>query len=228
MKAADLFRIPNEFIFQSFFSPEELPWHWVRQIENSFKSSVFAPNYDSYPPLPPGVVVDGPVYIDPSVTLSSNIVITGPAYIGARTEIRPGAYIRGNVIVGEDCVLGNSSEFKNCLLLNRVQAPHFNYVGDSVLGNKVHLAAGVICSNLRLDQHNIPLKLPTGIVDSGLRKLGALIGDEAEVGCNSVLNPGTVIGKRALVYPSMSFGGFLEADTIAAPKEQVIRKVRRR
>jgi len=99
--------------------------------------------------------------------------------------------------------------------------PHFNYVGDSVLGNKAHLAAGVICSNLRLDQANVPVKLPTGFIDSGLRKLGALVGDGAEVGCNTVLNPGTILGKKSMVYPSMHFSGYLEAKSIAAVKQDL-------
>jgi bifunctional N-acetylglucosamine-1-phosphate-uridyltransferase/glucosamine-1-phosphate-acetyltransferase GlmU-like protein len=112
-------------------------------------------------------------------------------------------------------VLGNSCEFKNCLLMDRVQVPHFNYVGDSILGNQAHFGAGVICSNLRLDQKPIVIRTATATYETGLRKFGAIVGDQAEVGCNAVLNPGTLLGQRALVMPAMAFGGHLPAATIA-------------
>jgi NDP-sugar pyrophosphorylase family protein len=147
--------------------------------------------------------------------------IIGPAWIGARAEIRPGAFIRGNVIVGEDCVLGNACEFKNCLLMDNVQVPHFNYVGDSILGNGAHLGAGVICSNLRLDQQPVVINVDGKSFDTGLKKLGAIIGDQAEVGCNAVLNPGALLGKRALVSPAIAFSGYLPAATIAHVRQTV-------
>ena len=153
--------------------------------------------------------------------------IIGPVYIGANTQIRPGAFIRGHVITGEGCVLGNSSEFKNCLLLDGVQAPHFNYVGDSILGNGAHLGAGAICSNLRLDQGEITVRLPAGSAKTGLKKFGAVLGDQAEVGCNAVLNPGSLLGPRALVMPSMAFTGYLPAGMIARTK-QVVTTIARR
>ena len=227
MIAQELFSLPSNFPFSSFFPGNVSPWTWVAKIREALECSEFIPNNPPPPSYPSGVVIEGPVYINPTAVMGPNVVIKGPAYIGANTEIRPGAYIRGNVIVGQGCVLGNSSEFKNCLLLDGAQVPHFNYVGDSILGNGAHLGAGVICSNLRLDQLNVPIKLSTGAVDSGLRKLGALIGDSAEIGCNTVLNPGAVIGKRSLVYPAMAFDGVLECDSIAAVK-QSISIVRRR
>jgi UDP-N-acetylglucosamine diphosphorylase / glucose-1-phosphate thymidylyltransferase / UDP-N-acetylgalactosamine diphosphorylase / glucosamine-1-phosphate N-acetyltransferase / galactosamine-1-phosphate N-acetyltransferase len=131
------------------------------------------------------------------------------------------------VIVGADCVLGNSCEFKNCLLMDGVQVPHFNYVGDSILGNGAHLGAGVILSNLRLDQKPISVRLPDATVDTGLRKFGAILGDKAEVGCNAVLQPGTILGKRALVMPTIAFGGFLPAATIARVRAAVTTMPRR-
>ena len=228
MQAEELFSFPDTIPFQDVFLPSDRPWEWVRKIKQVFSSANFQPNNAHWSDLPSGTLIEGNVFIDPSVKLSPNVVIYGPAYIGAGVETRPGVFIRGNVVVGERSVLGNSCEFKNCLLLNDVQAPHFNYVGDSVLGNKAHLAAGVICSNLRLDQAEVPVKLQGGLENSGLTKLGALIGDEAEVGCNSVLNPGTILGRRSLVYPSMAFGGSLEADSIVAPQPQVPRVVKRR
>jgi NDP-sugar pyrophosphorylase family protein len=177
--------------------------------------------------LPVGVSVTGPVHIDPSVQLPHVCTIVGPAYIGPETEIRPGAYVRGNLIVGRGCVLGNACEFKNALLLDGVKVPHFSYVGDTVLGNSCHLGAGVICSNIRLDGNDVSLQLPSGLVDTGLRKLGALLGDGAEVGCNAVLQPGTLIGRRSLVYPLTAFGGFLDHDQIAGAKSNLRRLPRR-
>jgi UDP-N-acetylglucosamine diphosphorylase / glucose-1-phosphate thymidylyltransferase / UDP-N-acetylgalactosamine diphosphorylase / glucosamine-1-phosphate N-acetyltransferase / galactosamine-1-phosphate N-acetyltransferase len=155
------------------------------------------------------------VWLGEGVKLPSYATLMGPAWIGAHTEIRPGAFIRGNVITGERCVLGNASEFKTCLLLDGVQAPHFNYVGDSILGNNAHLGAGVICSNLRLDQGEVIVRTPAGTAATGLRKFGAVLGDAAEVGCNAVLNPGTLLGPKALVMPCTPFTGYLPAGTIA-------------
>jgi UDP-N-acetylglucosamine diphosphorylase / glucose-1-phosphate thymidylyltransferase / UDP-N-acetylgalactosamine diphosphorylase / glucosamine-1-phosphate N-acetyltransferase / galactosamine-1-phosphate N-acetyltransferase len=178
-------------------------------------AQILPPTNRSERTLPPGVYVEGDVFIHPSVKLPSHATLIGPAWIGPETEIRPGAYIRGNVIVGARCVLGNSCEFKNCLLLDGVQVPHFSYVGDSILGNKAHLGAGVILSNLRLDQQPISVRIEGAIHETGLRKFGAILGDAAEVGCNAVLQPGTILGRRALVMPTLAFGGYLPAETIA-------------
>lgn len=177
--------------------------------------------------IPSGVHISGRVWLHSSVKLPANATIVGPVYIGANTDIRPGAFIRGNVIAGEGCVLGNSSEFKNCLLMDGVQAPHFNYVGDSILGNGAHLGAGAICSNLRLDQGEVTVRLANETVKTGLRKFGAILGDKAEVGCNSVLNPGTLLGPRALVMPAMAFGGILPPATIARVRQSVTTMPRR-
>ena len=161
------------------------------------------------------------MWLHPSVKLPAYATLIGPAWIGANTEIRPGAFIRGNVIVGEGCVLGNACEFKNCLLMDRVQVPHFSYVGDSLLGNGAHLAAGVVCSNLRLDQKPVVVRTVDAVHETGLRKFGAVIGDGAEVGCNAVLNPGTLLGPRSLVMPTVAFGGYLPAATIAHSRPQI-------
>jgi NDP-sugar pyrophosphorylase family protein len=131
------------------------------------------------------------------------------------------------VITGEGCVLGNASEFKNCLLLDGVQAPHYNYVGDSILGNGAHLGAGAICSNLRLDQAEVTVRVAGNLVATGLRKFGAVLGDKAEVGCNAVLNPGTLLGPRALVMPAMAFGGILAPGHIARVRQSVTTIARR-
>ncbi len=215
LTAGDLFDFPKHLPFGGSFTPDLPAWEWVSRIKPALKE--FDASLFQYAgEIPPGCAVEGEVYIHPSVVLPPFCSIKGPVYIAEGCEIRPGAFIRGNVIAGKGCVLGNSSEFKNCLLLDGVQVPHFSYVGDSVLGNKAHLGAGVICSNLRLDQANVPVQLPDGArIDSGLRKLGALVGDGAEAGCNAVLNPGSTLGRRALVAPGLVFRGTLAAGQMA-------------
>src|SRR3954471_4052393 len=205
VKASDFFALPVSLSpFASAFSPDVAPWEWLKQIA----AALAAQRFDQpRAPLPPGVHVEGKVYLHPSVKLPPQATIIGPAWIGAKTEIRPGAFIRGNVIVGEGCVLGNACEFKNCLLMDGVQVPHFSYVGDSILGNGAHFGAGVICSNLRLDQQPIVVQTADATYETGLRKFGAIVGDKAEVGCNAVLNPGTLLGPRSLVTPTLAFSG---------------------
>jgi NDP-sugar pyrophosphorylase family protein len=225
MLAADFFTLPPSLApFSEHFPSDVAPWEWLKKIATAL-AQLTQPSPNR--PIPPGVHLEGAVWIDPSVKLPAYATIIGPAWIGAKTEIRPGAFIRGNVIVGEGCVLGNSCEFKNCLLLDGVQVPHFSYVGDSILGNAAHLGAGVILSNLRLDQKPVTVRLPTGVFDTGLRKFGAILGDGAEVGCNAVLNPGTMMGKRALVMPTTAFSGYLPAATIARIRGAVTQFPRR-
>ena len=191
----------------------DIPIDRLTELTEGSGYAVAAPG--SSPERPSGVQIEGAVFMHPTVKLPAYATIIGPAWIGANTQIRPGAYIRGNVIVGEGCVLGNACEFKNCLLMDRVQVPHFSYVGDSILGNGAHFGAGVICSNLRLDQQPIVVRLSEATYETGLKKFGAIVGDNAEVGCNAVLNPGTLLGPRALVMPAMAFSGYLPPAMIA-------------
>jgi len=219
VKASDFFTLPASLAaFGEFFLPAAPPWEWLKKIGPALAAHPFGP---ALPPLPPGVHVEGPVCLHPSVKLPHTATLIGPAWIGAGTEIRPGAFIRGNVIVGERCVLGNSCEFKNCLLMDDVHVPHFSYVGDSILGNGAHLGAGAILSNFRLDHKPVILRLADRNVETGLRKFGAILGDKAEVGCNAVLQPGTLLGPRALVMPAIAFGGYLPSATIARGRIQV-------
>ena len=224
MTAAELFTLPPSLAaFEAYFKADMYPWEWLKVIGRALEAlPVPVPGM-----VPPGVHIEGKVWVDPSVKLPAYATIIGPAWIGAKTEIRPGAFIRGNVIVGEGCVLGNACEFKNCVLLDGVQVPHFSYVGDSILGNGAHLGAGVILSNLRLDQQSVTVRLPSGTFDTGLRKFGAILGDQAEVGCNAVLNPGTILGKRALVMPTTAFSGYLPTATIARIRGTVTQIPRR-
>ena len=161
------------------------------------------------------------VFIGEGTVIEPGAYIKGPAWIGANCQIRHGAYLRENVIVGAGSVIGNSSEIKNSILFQGCQVPHFNYVGDSILGAKVHLAAGVIVSNLKLNGDFITLRVGDNVLTTGLRKFGALIGDGAEVGCNAVLNPGTVIGRRSLIYPGVAWRGVLAANSIAKDAQAV-------
>lgn len=161
------------------------------------------------------------VFIGEGTVVEDGVMIKGPAIIGKNCQIRHNAFIRENVIVGDGCVVGNSSELKNTLLFNGAQVPHYNYIGDSILGHKAHLGAGVICSNLKSLAGNVTVEMGGAPFDTGLRKFGALIGDGAEVGCNSVLNPGSILGRGAIIYPGVNWRGILPANMIAKNKAEI-------
>jgi putative UDP-N-acetylglucosamine diphosphorylase len=221
MKASDLFDLPTSLErFSDFFTPEMAPWEWVKNIKSALESVDFS-KLESKKDIPAGVAIEGDVYIHPTVSLPPYAHIKGPAWIGAHTEIRIGCFVRGNVIVGEGCVMGNSCEYKNSMLMDKVETPHYNYVGDSVLGTKSHLGAGVICANLRLDRNNVILTLPEGRIDSNMRKLGAMVAEYAEAGCNSVLQPGSILMKRSIVLSCVAFKGYIEENTMTGPKVQM-------
>ncbi|MCS7064501.1 MAG: UDP-N-acetylglucosamine diphosphorylase [Methylacidiphilales bacterium] len=206
LSASALFDL-QEFAHREIFSDCRYVWEAIPKIKSYLERSTFS----SHPPT-----ILGEAYIGEQVTFGEGVVvepgavILGPAIIGHCTRIRTGAYLRENVIIGENCILGNSCEFKNCILMNDCQVPHFSYVGDSILGNGVHLGAGVILSNLKLTGDEIVLHHLGKAYPTGLRKLGALIGDRAEIGCQAVLNPGSIIGRESLIYPSVVWRGILE------------------
>ena len=158
--------------------------------------------------------ISGAVFIGQGTVIEQGAFIKGPAWIGEGCEIRNGCYIRENVIIGNGVVLGNSSEFKNCVVFDEAQIPHFNYVGDSIVGYKAHLAAGVILSNVRLDRAEITVTTKSGILPTGLQKFGAIIGDHAEIGCNAVLSPGSIIGRHCLMYPGTQWRGVAPENSI--------------
>jgi NDP-sugar pyrophosphorylase family protein len=219
VQASDFFTLPPSLAgFAPFFRADAAPWEWLRELVAALAAQA---DPDPAPPPPPGVLITGRVHLHPTVRLPHTATITGPAWIGAGTELRPGAFLRGGVITGANCVLGNGCEFKHCLLLDGVQVPHFSYVGDSILGNGAHLGAGAILSNLRLDRQPVTVRTPGGAVDTGLTKLGAILGDGAEVGCNAVLNPGALLSRRALVMPTAAFSGYLPPNTIAKTRTTV-------
>lgn len=161
------------------------------------------------------------VWIANSAKVAPTAYIGGPAIIGKEAEIRHGAYIRGNAIVGEGAVVGNSTELKNVILFNKVQVPHYNYVGDSVLGYKAHMGAGAITSNVKSDKTLVAISNQGEKLETGLKKMGAMLGDNVEIGCNSVLNPGTVIGKGSHVYPLSMVRGFVPAGSIYKKQGEV-------
>ena len=150
--------------------------------------------------------------------------INGPAIIGKEAEVRHCAFIRGNAIVGEGAVVGNSTELKNVILFNKVQVPHYNYVGDSILGYKSHMGAGSITSNVKSDKKLVVVKTPWGNIETGMKKFGAMLGDEVEVGCGSVLNPGTVVGSHSNIYPLSSVRGFVPGSSIYKKQGEVVEK----
>ena len=165
------------------------------------------------------------VWVHKTATVAPTAFLGSPCIIGANTEVRHCAFIRGSALVGENCVVGNSVELKNVILFDNVQTPHYNYVGDSILGYKSHMGAGSITSNVKSDKTLVCVNTPNGKVPTGLKKFGAMLGDCVEVGCNSVLNPGTVIGRNSNIYPLSCVRGFVPADSIyktggiIAPKE---------
>ncbi len=217
IKVNNLFDVKTPYLF-NLFSSVTYPWELLSKINehlNYLKNNL---------PIGYTLLKDG-VIVGENVKISNLATINPPAIIGSNTEIRPGAYLRGNVIIGENCVLGNSSEFKNCILLNNVEAPHYNYVGDSILGNNSHVGAGVICSNLKGDKTNIVIKDKNGnSYPTNLRKMGAILGDFADVGCNSVLNPGTIICKNSRVYPLTSVRGIIDENVIVKNMNDIVKK----
>ena len=164
------------------------------------------------------------VWIAKSAKVFPSAYINGPAIIGKDAEVRHCAFIRGNAIVGEGAVVGNSTELKNVILFNKVQVPHYNYVGDSILGYKAHMGAGSITSNVKSDKTLTSVKTPEGPIETGLKKFGAMLGDEVEVGCGSVLNPGTVVGRHTNIYPLSMVREFVPANSIYKKRGEVVEK----
>ena len=165
------------------------------------------------------------VWIAKSANVFESAYIHGPAIIGKNAEVRQCAFIRGNAIVGEGAVVGNSTELKNVILFNKVQVPHYNYVGDSILGYKAHMGAGSITSNVKSDKKLVVVKTPEGNIETGIKKFGAMLGDEVEVGCGTVLNPGSVVGSHTNIYPLSSVRGYVPAGSIYKRQGEVVDKI---
>ncbi len=205
IKTSELFECTVPFL-KELFEKSIYPWEILPKIGDVIRGMV-EKGIDGYKPYSEGVLCGEGVRIHPQTQISA------PCIIGAGSEIRPGAFIRGSVIMGDGCVIGNSTELKNCILLSGVQVPHYNYVGDSILGNGSHMGAGSICSNLKSDKRAVTVRGECEY-ETHLRKVGAFLGDGADVGCGCVLNPGTVIGKGSRVYPLTSLRGVYPAGVI--------------
>ena len=167
---------------------------------------------------------EGNVWIAKTAKIAPTAYIHGPAIIGENTEVRHCAFIRGKALIGENCVVGNSTEIKNVILFNNVQVPHYNYVGDSILGYKSHMGAGSITSNVKSDKKLVIIKNGKEHIETGLKKVGAMLGDEVEVGCGSILNPGTIIGKNTNIYPLSSVRGVVPERSIYKNQNEIVEK----
>ena len=211
----DLFDCEIPYL-KSVFESSLYPWEILPKIKEVIKK-VLEEGLEGYHLYKEGIL------IGEDVSIAETAHIIPPAIIGKGTEIRPGAFLRGNVICGDNCVLGNSSEFKNCILLYHVQAPHYNYVGDSILGNYAHMGAGSICSNLKSDGKNIVIHGEEEL-ETGLRKIGGILGDYADIGCQSVINPGSIIGKHTQVYPLSFIRGVIPENSIFKDKDHIVEK----
>jgi len=164
------------------------------------------------------------IWIHKSAKVAPSVSLTGPLIVCANAELRHCAYFRGNVLIGAGSVAGNSCEFKNSLLFDSVEAPHYNYVGDSILGYHAHMGAGSITSNIKSDRKNIVIRTDDGAIETGLRKIGAILGDYVEVGCGTVLNPGSIVGKNTMIYPLTSVRGTVPANTIVKRMDEMTEK----
>lgn len=208
----------DETIAKDIFQDTTYPWEVLPKIKDFLLVLGVGLSLEEY---------DHPkedVWIAKSADIAPTASITGSCIIGKNTEVRPGAFIRGNAIVGENCVVGNSTELKNVILFNNVQVPHYNYVGDSILGYKSHMGAGSITSNVKSDKTNVTIRYEGDIIETGLRKMGAILGNYVEVGCNSVLNPGSIIGSNTNVYPLSMIRGFVPKGSIYKRQGEVAKK----
>ena len=208
----------KETIAKDLFEGAVYPWEVLPKISDFIKKLGATLSEEEYEKR------GEDIWIAKSATVAPTAYIHGPAIIGKEAEVRHCAFIRGNAIVGEGAVVGNSTELKNVVLFNKVQVPHYNYVGDSILGYKAHMGAGSITSNVKSDKKLVVVKTPEGNIETGMKKFGAMLGDHVEVGCGSVLNPGTVIGRNTNIYPLSPVRGCIPADSIYKNAAEIIKK----
>jgi len=217
MKTAKLFNLEYTKA-EPILSKAEYPWEVLKDIKSFIIELGKTLDKDKYDEVKENV------WIAKSAKVFDSAYIAGPCIIDEDTEVRQCAFIRGSVLVGKNCVIGNSTEVKNSIIFDNVQIPHFNYVGDSVLGYKSHLGAGAVTSNVKSDKTLVTVKTKDGRVETGLKKFGAMVGDFTEVGCHSVLCPGTVIGKNSIIYPTSMVRGFVEENSIFKSQENIVTK----
>ena len=208
----------DETIAAELFEGKTYPWELLPLIKDFIIKLGNTLDLDEYDKIGENIWAAKSAKIAPTAS------INGPCIIGKDAEIRQCAFIRGNAIVGEGAVVGNSTELKNVILFNKVQVPHYNYVGDSILGYKAHMGAGSITSNVKSDKKLVVVKAAEQNMETGMKKFGAMLGDEVEVGCGSVLNPGTVVGSHSNIYPLSSVRGVVPANSIYKNKNEIVEK----
>ena len=213
----DMFNL-EQTIAKELFERYDYPWEilphigdYIKELGPKLDKNIYEEKGDN-------------IWIAKSATVFSTAYIKGPCIIGENTEVRQCAFIRGNALVGNGCVVGNSTELKNVILFNNVQVPHYNYVGDSILGYKSHMGAGSITSNVKADKTLVQVKHNGILIETGLKKFGAILGDNVEIGCNSVLNPGSIIGPLSNVYPLSMVRGCVSANSIYKNKNEIVEK----
>lgn len=197
--------------YSEIFENIDLVWNTLKKLPDYSQAEVRSRNKGAISPL---AYVEENVCIGSGTVVEPGAVIKGPTIIGENCEVRAGAYIRGNVLVGDRVVVGHATELKNCLVFDEAEIPHFSYVGDSILGWRTHLGAGTKISNLKVNREPVTLKIEDKRYDTGLVKLGAILADEVEIGCNCVLNPGTLVGKRTFAYANLSLRGYYPPNSI--------------
>lgn len=217
MQITELFQL-QETIAAEIFEGVTYPWEVLSKIKD------FILKLGNQLPEEEYNKIGEHIWIAKSAKVAPTASINGPAIIGKEAEIRHCAFIRGNAIVGEGSVVGNSTELKNVILFNQVQVPHYNYVGDSILGYKAHMGAGSITSNVKSDKTLVSISYQGKKVETGLKKMGAILGDYVEVGCNSVLNPGTIIGRQSNIYPLSMVRGFVKENSIYKKQGEIVEK----
>lgn len=222
---ADLFDL-TQTEHAALFDGCEYGWDALKKLQDYLRSALKPAQHHR---AEGRVYIGEQVFIGEGTVIEEGAMIKGPAIIGRNCQIRHNAYIRGQVVIGDGCIIGNSCEFKHSILFNGCQVPHFSYVGDSILGHKAHLGAGVKISNVKLMPGNVMVDSGDPPMDTGLRKFGALLGDHTDIGCNSVLNPGSIIGRGSVMYPNTNWRGVLPANMIVknkAAQEIVVRRPR--
>lgn len=218
LKNEELFDL-NQTIAKDLIQDKVYPWEVLAEIKEyilKLGNELSSEKYDK---------IGEDIWIAKNAKISKTAEINGPCIIDEEAEVRHCAFIRGSAIIGKNCVVGNSTELKNCILFNKVQVPHFNYIGDSILGYKSHMGAGAITSNVKSDKTLVKIKVDDEVIETGLKKFGAMLGDNVEVGCNSVLCPGTIIGRNTNVYPLSMVRGVVGENQIYKDNKNVIDKI---
>jgi len=214
----DTFFSFEEYSHASLFDECEQVWEALSFL-SSYLHSLPLGNIETDVPSSAHLIHPAQIYIGPRTIIEPGAYIEGPCFIDSDCQIRQGAYIRGRVITGKHCVIGHATEIKNSILFHHCSLAHFNYVGDSILGNRVNLGAGSKCANLRLDRETVKVSFQGKKIDTKLGKFGAVIGDDAQLGCNCVTNPGTIIGKKVICYPCLNIGGLIPSHSTVKPSQ---------